>query len=544
VKTADQLTADKLRGGFYSPEGLVRVCLDRVAALVRGHGPLRFLEPSAGDGAFVRGLARHRLGARVTSDTAVEVNAGEAARCRAALAAAPFGGEVIARSILNGTPRTVRGTYDAAVGNPPFVRFQFLTREDRQGLAGIASECGLALAGVSNLWIPVFLSALARLRHGGVFAFIVPAECFTGISAGGVRRWLTRNIESLRVDLFPPGSFPAVLQEVVVISGRVTARGPSVLPARLRVVEHRAGCEPLRWAHEITEDAATWTRYLLTPGQLSALEKVTSLAGFYHFSGVARVIVSTVTGANDYFSVDDGTLAKYQLAPWGVPLLPRIRNATGLVFDHADHRLLGESGSRRWLLDFAPELPAPSAAEPAAAYIREGEAERLQLRYKCRIRSPWYRVPVVRPGSLLLSKRSHGYPRLVLNAARVTTTDTIYQGSMTPSFGGRDTDLVAGFHNTVTLLAAEVEGRSFGGGVLELVPSEIGRLVVPVIPGLGDSLPRLDGLVREAGAGTEELVRQTDRMLADAIPELTTAVLDCLRDARASLLRRRMDRTR
>ena len=65
MKTSREVTPDKLRGGFYSPDSLVRVCLDRAQALLTGDGPVRVLEPSAGDGAFLAGLAKHPLVERV-----------------------------------------------------------------------------------------------------------------------------------------------------------------------------------------------------------------------------------------------------------------------------------------------------------------------------------------------------------------------------------------------------------------------------------------------------------------------------------------------
>jgi adenine-specific DNA-methyltransferase len=541
LKTADQLTADKLRGGFYSPPGLVKACLDRVAALTHGRDALWVLEPSAGDGAFVRGLSGHELASRVEHVTAVELNADEARKCRTALATATFPGTVIAKSVLNGA-RPLLDRYDVAVGNPPFVRFQFLTVEDRQGAAEVALDSGVALGGVSNLWIPVFLSALTRLVPGGAFAFIIPAECFTGISARSVRTWLTRYVNDLQVDLFPPGSFPTVLQEVVVLSGQVVGSQPSNATPILKVVEHTES-GPVSWVHQLDESTATWTRYLLTPAQLSALHAIASLPEFHLFSGVARLTVSTVTGANEYFSVDDRTLARFGLEAWALPLLARARHATGVIFNDQDHQALSRADCARWLLNFGPDLPDPESRALCLQYLREGERQRLHLRYKCRIRVPWYRVPVVRPGRLLLSKRCHRYPRLVLNEASIVTTDTIYQGRMTPAFANQDRDLVAGFHNTVTLLTAEIEGRSFGGGVLELVPTEIGRLIVPMIPGFGVSLPDLDAHVRAVGADSESLIEQTDAIIARAVPALTTDALANVRAARMSLLQRRMDRT-
>jgi adenine-specific DNA-methyltransferase len=544
VKTIDVISADKLRGGFYSPPSLVHACLDRVAALSSGSSaPLRVFEPSAGDGAFLRGLGGHVLSGRVKEVTAVEIKPGEAAKCRQVLAAAPFAGTVLTGSVLNGA-RPLPGEYDVAVGNPPFVRFQFLTEEDRAGALAMARDSGLSLAGVSNLWIPILLTALSSLRAGGSFAFIVPAECLTGISARSVRTWLIQHADALQADLFPPGSFPGVLQEVLVLSGRLNrpaAQGHRAT-APLTVVEHLPGT-PLAWTHEVLESAPTWTRYLLTPAQLSALGELTKLAEFHHLSAVARLSVSTVTGANEYFSADDGTLGQYGLETWARPLLPRIRHATGLRFGHEDHRALAALDCSRWILDFGPAAPSPEHTPAAASYLRYGEELRLHQRYKCRIREPWYRVPIVPPGPLLLSKRSHRYPRLVLNSAGVITTDTIYQGRMTAAFEGREADLVAGFHNTATLLTAEIEGRSFGGGVLELVPTEIGRLAIPLLPGAGQFLPDLDELARSAGPDSDELVRRTDALLVAAIPKLTPDLLGELRGARAALQQRRMDRT-
>jgi adenine-specific DNA-methyltransferase len=542
VKTIDVISADKLRGGFYSPPTLVRACLDRVAALSSGSSaPLRVFEPSAGDGAFIRGLSRHALSGRVKEVTAVEINPGEAAKCRGVLAATPFGGTVLTGSVLNGA-RPPAGEYDVAVGNPPFVRFQFLTGEDRAGALALAQDSGLTLTGVSNLWIPVLLAALTGLRAGGSFAFIVPAECFTGISARSVRTWLIRNVDALQADLFPPGSFPSVLQEVVVLSGRLDRSRAHRTAAPLTVVEHLPG-NPLSWAHEVLETAPTWTRYLLTPAQLSALHQLTDLPEFHPLAEVARLTVSTVTGANEYFSVGDGTLSRYGLDTWALPLLARIRHATGLCFRQHDHDELAKRDCPRWLLTFGPHSSDPEQVPAAASYLRYGEQLELHHRYKCRIRDPWYRVPVVQPGSLLLSKRSHKYPRLVLNSAGAVTTDTIYQGRMTPAFEGREADLVAGFHNTATLLTAEIEGRSFGGGVLELVPTEIGRVAVPMLPAFGQSVAHLDKVARSAGPDSDELVRRTDALLAQAIPKLTPDLLAELREARAALLQRRMDRT-
>jgi hypothetical protein len=67
--------------------------------------------------------------------------------------------------------------------------------------------------------------------------------------------------------------------------------------------------------------------------------------------------------------------------------------------------------------------------------------------------------------------------------------------------------LVGCFVNPLTALSAELEGRHYGGGVLELIPSEIERLLIPLPEQAEISLTRLDGVVRGLPAH-EVLARQ------------------------------------
>jgi adenine-specific DNA-methyltransferase len=537
VRTAAEVTPDKLRGGFYTPPSMVALALDRVRQFVGGRVGLRVLEPSAGDGAFLRGLAGHALADAVGSVQAVELLPGEAA--------------ALAEIAPPGTARTrvhrgdvlewfaeEPGEFDVVVGNPPYVRYQFISASTRAAITRL-DPGGERLSGVSNLWIPVLLAALDRLAAGGAFAFVLPTEFLTGVSGAVVRGWFARSCEELSVDLFPPHAFPGVLQQVAVVAGR---RGGSRL-ARVEFTERDHAGTVRAWGHDTPEVSTNWTRLLLPPDHLAAVRQLERHPSFLRLDAVARFEVSIVTGANDYFTVPDEVLDRFALREWAVPLLPRIRLAEGLVFGHDDHAAIAAAGARASLLSFDEAAAEPSAAAPAA-YLREGEQLGISQRYKCRIRSPWYRVPGVRAGTLLLSKRSHRFPRLVLNDAGTVTTDTIYRGRLLPGAPIAERDLVAGFHNSVTLLWAELEGRSFGGGVLELVPSEIARLLVPAAT-MGDELAALDRTARRSGpAATEplELVTRTDQLLATMVPALDR---DLLRAAGAShrlLMERRLGR--
>jgi adenine-specific DNA-methyltransferase len=537
MKIATEVTSDKLRGGFYSPQPLVELALTQALHLLGSRQNVDLLEPSAGDGQFVRGLGGHELGKRLRSLTAVELLDAEASKAENARVAAGIDGRVLASSFLAERCRDL-GQFDVAVGNPPFVRFQFVSPEDRVGIEYLASDYGVQLAGVSNLWIPVFLSALARLRDGGVFAFIIPADCFTGLSARVVRKWLCDHSTELHVDLFGPRSFPGVLQEVVILSGRVTR--DRALGTKVSVHDHSLGES---WTHVLDETEPTWTGLLLRPEHLDALREVTLSSSVHRFGEVARLQVATVTGANEFFSMTSATRRDRQLDEWTRPLLARVRQAKGLNFTANDLAENGDNGYPVWMLDTGLGDSDIAASPGGQSYLSEGEGLLLHERYKCRIRKPWHRVPVVKPGELMLSKRSHRFPRLIKNSAQAVTTDTIYQGPLMPDFLGRATDVVGSFHNSLTLLSAEMFGRSFGGGVLELVPTEVRSLLVPVAPLDPRDFEMLDQLVRSAGADDESLVEATDDLIVKHLPGLDRNAWRVLADARAILLGRRLART-
>ncbi|MCB9746190.1 MAG: SAM-dependent methyltransferase [Alphaproteobacteria bacterium] len=501
-------------------------CLGQALSRRRGGGPPTLLEPSAGDGNFLRGVLRHldEPGLSGVSVVAVERDAGAAAVC--AEPAAALGATLVHDSFFawaEARPEAV----DLLVGNPPFVRYQLVPPEDRARAEGLLGR----LAGVSNLWLPFALLGLRRLRPGGAFSLVLPAELLSTVSAGPFREALLRDVEALELTLFPRDTFAELLQDVLVVSGRWA---PGAGEATLRFVEGARA-----WSHPVPPSPAPWTRWLLDAAEVEALAAAQELPGVAPLGARARLQVSTVTGANAFFTVDDAELRAHGLEPWRRALLARTAFVDGLVVTAQDHAALREAGRRCWLVDMAEGSPAPHAA--ALAWIAQGEAQGLHRRYKCRIREPWYRVPVVAPGALLLTKRAHQHHRLLRNAAGLLSTDTIYQGRMLPGLEDQADALVAGFHSSLTLLSVEVEGRSYGGGVIELVPSEIARVRSALLPG---ALDALDALSRRCGGQADDqdrLVDATDALLAQRLPDYA-ALLPTLQAARRALRARRFAR--
>lgn len=519
---------DKLRGGFYTPAPLADFCIRRVLELKNGRCLRHWLEPSSGDGTFVRQLANRPECAReLDSLTCVELVPAEAEKTAGAMRRCGIPGRVVNASFFRWAfDSEPTHTFDALVGNPPFVRYQFFDPGDRACAEWLAAAAGMRMRRVSNMWIPFAVVGISLLKVGGAFSLILPAELFTTVSAGDFREWLLESASNVRIDLFPKSAFPGILQDVVILSGRRSER--SRRKKTLRFNSH--GSSPRRWKHRVVPGPESWTRYRLSAEQLDAFIHAEESEDIHRLGALAKMSVATVTGANKFFTATDDVLEANELERWARPLLPKTAAFDGLVFRDTDHDSLTDPTVPRWLLEFGEHYPDPMNSSAPRAYLTSETALDLSKRYKCRIRTPWYRVPIVSPGRLMMTKRAHFHHRLLLNEAGVVTTDTIYQGKERGLAVGRGRDLVAGFHNSITLLSSEIEGRSYGGGVLELVPSEIARLAVPLLP-LGRELGRLDTTSRQTGGQKDQdfnLVEATNASIGSVAPHLRESLNTCI----------------
>ena len=547
LKTAAEVTAAKLRGGFYTPPALVGHALRNLRRLLPTAAATRLLEPGVGDGAFIDGLVK--AGFPVEEITALDVDPDAVAVTRSKLSRHGISGKALHQSTLAWSLGTTEH-FDAVIGNLPFVRFQFVPAADREAALLNAERLGVQIGGVANLWLPMLLASLSRLRVGGAFSLVLPAECFTGVSAGSARSWLLSNTAELRCDLYPPGSFPGVLQEVVLLSGRRSIPSTSDR-CNVTVALHSAQYSATEFDeeqaqvthHQVKPDGGSWTRLLITPSQLNALDEALAIPAVAYLRTVAKFEVAAVTGANAYFSLRESEVRAYELKPWVRPLLARANQAPGLHFTPADHEMNVRANRVAFLFDSSQAQLVRSRTPGVDDYLKDGENREIDRRYKCRIRQPWYQIPYIKHAQLMLSKRCHYYPRAIYNDTDAVTTDTIYRGRLlTDSLTAPD--FVAAFHNSLTLLTAELEGRNFGGGVLELVPSEVGRLSIVKAQGLGGELGRLDACFRESAEAnsSENIVWETDLLLQKSKLGITARILDQLRQARHTLQRRRLDR--
>ena len=531
----------KLRGAYYTPLDLAAF----VSRWVVEGGARSVLEPSCGDGNFAVALDKVTNGRQVQM-LGIEIEPQEAAKARRrARSLTSVSARILATDFLSWAisqfPK--EPAFDGVVGNPPFIRYQYLSPEAQVHAADIFTYCNLKFTKHSNAWIPFIIASMELLRPGGRLGMVVPAELLHVIHAQALRTYLVSKCS--RIMIFDPEElwFDGVLQGAVILltekrTQSQSFQGLSILPQRGTAFLARNPSECMQGG-VLKNGSATngkWTYALLTAKELEIYSRARTTPGVRPFSAVASVDVGIVTGDNKLFLVDDDTVRQNMLEPYAHPMFGRSEHCPGVIYDSRQHRENARHNLPTNFLWFDVDDVRELSPE-ARRYVRSAEAEGIQKRYKCRTREPWFRVPSVYATPIGMLKRSHEMPRLIRNQLRALTTDTAYR--IRTTLMDEDT-LVYCFLNSLTALGAELEGRHYGGGVLELVPSEIERLLIPAPPNIRPDLRTLDALVRQTNA--YQVLQVQDQQVLGVLG-FDDAEVSMLREAWSRLKNRRQRST-
>ena len=302
-------TEQKLRGGYYTPEDLA----DFLTRWASGASPQSILEPSCGDGVFFNKVASHMGNPTVT---AFEIDSKEAKK---ALEQATLSGLTNIRveeyDFLGWAHDAIKGRvrFDAVLGNPPFIRYQFLPPLFQDRAQSIFNTLDCHFTKHTNAWVPFVMASFALLRPGGRLAMVVPAEIIHVMHAGSLRAYLGKNAR--RVVIVDPDElwFPGTLQGAVLLLAEKRhgeddrAGGIGIYPVRgrkfINIDTETVFATPSLINGKTAE--GKWTRALLDPQTRSLLDGLVGLESVRRFDEVARVDVGIVTGANKFFLVED-----------------------------------------------------------------------------------------------------------------------------------------------------------------------------------------------------------------------------------------------
>lgn len=467
VEPSSEESPYDLRGNgvVYTPLSVAQAVVEQALTKLDTSKKLRVLEPSCGEGSFVRALKELPLldvFALDKDDRAID-------QCRLMFS----GVSLCQGDFFTDLPNSWPDEFDLIIGNPPYIGWHRCDLATRTRLGDLCREYSYMSGFLKNAWAGFVVKAAMKLSENGVLAFVIPYEFLTVSYGKHLREWMSGQFSSIDIYVPDEKAFKSIDQDAVTVIATKGNKPCETLVHRvasLEAVGSQSSC--LVPSGSSKDSSLAMKGFLLSADAMDLISKLDRSCT--RLSDFCDTAAGTVTAANEYFILSRSDVSLYNLEEWARPIIKKSGFLGNSVdFSSKEFEAIERSGKACFLLDFS-KIDVDQIPKAVERYIAMGEELGVHLRYKCRHRPVWYKVPVVIENDGLFFKRSHVVPRLCMNSGGVLVTDSAYHIRMKE--GSFVHNLCGSFYNSLTLLFAEIEGRFYGGGVLELTPSEFRRL--------------------------------------------------------------------
>lgn len=501
-------TRKRRLGQYYTPQGLAEYLAEE--AILGADWAV--MDPAFGQGALLK-AAGEVLRAKGSASPEAQLFGVDLDPKAADSLALALNGRVIKSHFLRAdflrTPVTAFGRkFQCILGNPPFVRLHMMSKAQREAARGLARARNAIVSGRASSWAYFVLHSMAFLERGGTLAMILPRALVFTDYGKQLLSLVSNSFSKTRLLEVLGQPFEDAEERIILLIARGYGQGPGPIE-HLEMAKPGVVQQPTLALVSANADGrnlpAPWLEGPLA--SLKGKRHVDSLGDWFD------VRIGVVTGANDFFLLGKKNTAYYSVPRWAVgPIVSRASMIRGVEFNSADFSRLWDAGQARKLLLIETQAQLPAATK---RYLKMGRERGIPDRFKCVSRSKWYAIEDARIPDAFFHYCAASVPHVVLNRTRSTCTNAIHR--LFWKKGRRPTDDAARCFSlssitSVTQLAAECIGRTYGGGVLKLEPSEVKRLPI-VVP-------------RETPAELTSLYRNVDEALREGRREEAMELTD------------------
>ncbi len=542
MKLKENTTQKKLRGGYYTPQKLANYITK-----ITLKDKMKILEPSCGDGSFLKSI-KNRLNINnynVEKIDAIEYIEEEANKSRKIVKS--IDNAIVINDDFYNFYVNCKDKYNLIIGNPPYIRYQYLTEFQREKQSQVLIKNKMKSNKLINSWVFFLVACIELLEKNGTIAFVVPAEIMQVAYAEDLREYLSKHLSKINIISFNELLFEDAEQEVVVLIGTKKNKEKECLIANClydNVDEfiRKYNQSDLFYEKILTNDK--WTRYYLNEKENNVIEKIKQDSRFRKIGDVGLVNVGITTGNNDYFSLDDNYVKKYDLKKYTKPLIGRSSQTHGLVFNEKDWEKNVNKGVKAYLLTINEDVNVEDMSKEQQEYIKLGEDNEENKGYKCRIRKRWYSVPSIWIPDAFLLRRSNVYPKFVLNGIDAVSTDTMHRIKIKDEYDNKK--ILLSYYNSISFAFTELCGRSYGGGVLEILPKEAENIIIPNIDDMDEqNVNRLIGILDDNIRNKKDIreaIKIMDKEILENYLGISSNTINMYREIWKTLNDRRMNR--
>lgn len=518
----------KNTGSYYTPSYLANFISKRVLSQFESRIRMSILEPSVGDGAFVEELSN------ITNIninlTALDINQQELDKASAKWSNK---NSIFIKTDFLEYPETKK--YSAIIGNPPYVKKNRLTPRQIDLSKEIHYREGLTEASVKNIWTTFLVKANTLLIKNGVIAFVLPSELLQVKFAEEIREYLKKEFERIEIFTFSDLMFECKGQDTIILFAYKKSEVKGEFFVNIDSKETLIKDNFILKKNDLlVSSKVKWTHHFLSLDELTFIDNLKNqlkTVNDYSFSKPG-----IVTAANNFFIIDKETETQFELHSYTKPIIQKGLFVNGsIVFNNSDLKNIEKINRPTKLLQLNDD---DKISKKLKQYLEIGKKNEIPNRFKCKQRQNWYVIPNIstKPQAFFF-KRSHLYPKLLKNNSDAFVTDSAYKIEMRDGYSLNS--FIYSFYNTLTLILSEIEGRYYGGGVLELTPNEFKQLAIPYVE-ISDA--QFDNFTNnfKNKENIEQILNQNDDNILNSTLGLNSEEINKLTSIREKLLKKRM----
>ncbi len=197
MKFKEDQTATKLRGGYYTPLPIASF----INRWILSANPKTLLEPSCGDGVFFHSLMELNT-ISLEEVWGFEIDPVETQKAIEISSNLPK----VEKKVLNedflhwflSRPLSVPFV-DAVVGNPPFIRYQYLEKFQQENARAIFDRYNQKFTLHTNAWVPFVMASIGLLNQGGRLGMVLPSEILHVLHAESLRSFLAKTCSRMLI---------------------------------------------------------------------------------------------------------------------------------------------------------------------------------------------------------------------------------------------------------------------------------------------------------------------------------------------------------
>ena len=403
--------------------------------------------------------------------------------------------------------------FDAIVANPPYIRQELLGAKEKArikdliekeyrdqlsiGSGSRRAKNIITLNKQSDIFIYFFIHGLKLLREKGRLGFITSNKWLEVAYGKPFQEFLLRNTKILSIVEFDRAVFPdAEVNTAVTIlekEGDESKRGSNTVRfiRFKKKLDKDTMIELVEKTNRSYEDenikinlvkqselvSGKWNVYLRAPPVFKKIIENPKIKSLFE---LAEIIRAPTTGNNDYFILSNEKAEEFEIEPrYLKPCLTSPKRTTGLAVKSVDDSIFFVSESKS-KLEGTNALKYIEYGENLVINVKRGSQKgrrRLPDLATLKSRKPyWYALPKHDAPPILFPRLTDVRPVFFKNEVKAQTPHVFYY--IYPH-NETDTDILLAYLNSsLAGLIIELYGRSYGGGVLELLVYEAKKMPV------------------------------------------------------------------